>query len=97
MKKNIIIGILAIAFVASFSWNWIGKANANANVRGDHVEETAQAMNTFVGNGGTFSGASGGGGRLQMFFAGPVNQQVTSLSVTIINIDDEDIEYIIDP
>ena len=93
MKKNLIIIILAIAFVTSFSWNWIGKVRANS----DPVEDAAAAINTFVGNGGSLSGVSGGGGRLQLFFAGPPNQQVTSLLVTIINIDDEDIDFVIDP
>jgi uncharacterized membrane protein YfcA len=93
MKKNLIIIILAIAFVTSFSWNWIGKAKAG----GDKVEETAAAINTFVGNGGLFSGASGGGGTLQLFFNSPPEQAVASLSVTITNIDNEDINYIIDP
>jgi hypothetical protein len=42
MKKNLTIIILAIAFTASFSWNWIGKAKA----AGDNVEDTAAAINT---------------------------------------------------
>jgi len=93
MKKNLIIIILAIAFVTSFSWNWIGKAKAS----GDNVEDTAAAINTYVGNGGVFSGVSGGGGRLQIFFSSPPNQAASFLTVTIVNIDDEDIDYIVDP
>lgn len=93
MKKNLIIGILAIALTASLSWNWIGKANAS----GDGTEDAAEAINTYVGNGGVFSGASGGGGRLQLFFNSPPEQQVSSLSVTIVNIDDEDISTVAFP
>jgi hypothetical protein len=93
MKKNLIIIILAIAFVTSFSWNWIGKVKAG----GDRVEDTAAAITTWIENGGTFNGVSGSEGRLQIFFAGPPNQTVSNLSVTITNIDDEDISYVISP
>lgn len=93
MKKNLIIITLAVALVASVSWNWIGKVKAG----GDNVEEAATAINEFVGNGGTFSNASGGEGRLQLFFNGPPNQTVTSLSVTIENIDEEDISTVVFP
>jgi hypothetical protein len=93
-KKNLIILILAVAFVTSVSWNLTGKAKAKG---GDNVEDAATAINTFVGNGGTFSSASGGEGRLQLFFSGPPNQTVTSLSVTIENIDEEDISTLIFP
>jgi predicted MFS family arabinose efflux permease len=93
MKKNLIIIILAIAFVTSFSWNWIGKAKAS----GDPVEDAAAAINTFVGNGGVCSGAAGGGGRLQISFVNAPNQAAAFLTVTIVNIDDEDIGYVVDP
>lgn len=93
MKKNLIIITLAVALVASVSWNWVGKAKASR----DKVEEVATAINDFVGNGGTFNNASGGEGTLQLFFSGPPNQTVTSLSVTIQNIDDEDISTLVFP
>jgi hypothetical protein len=93
MKKNLTIIILAIAFTASFSWNWIGKAKA----AGDNVEDTAAAINTLVGNGGIISGASGGEGRLQISFVNGPYQAAAFLEVTIVNIDDEDIGYVVDP
>jgi hypothetical protein len=93
MKKNLIIIILAIAFITSFSWNWVGKAKANS----DSIEKATEAINTYVGNGGVYSGVSGGGGRLQIFFAAPPEQQASFLTVTIINIDEEDIDYVINP
>lgn len=93
MKKNITIIILAVAFVTSVSWNWIGKVRANS----DPVEDTVAAINTYVGNGGVFSGASGSEGRLQLFFNSPPEQQVSSLTVTIENIDDEDIGFVTFP
>jgi hypothetical protein len=92
MKKNLIICVLAIAFITSFSWNWIGKAKA----RGDSVEDTANAVNTFVGNGNVFSGITGGGGSLQITFVSPPNQPAALMTVTITNIDQEDIGYVID-
>lgn len=92
MKKNLIIIILAIAFITSFSWNWMEKAKA----RGDAVESTANAVNTFVGNGNVFCGMAGGGGRLQITFCNPPNGPAASMTVTIVNIDDEDIGYVID-
>ena len=95
MKKNLIIVILAIAFVTSFSWNWIGKAKAKAS--GDEVEDTAAAINTFVGNGGVISGASGAEGRLQISFVNGPYQAAGFLEVTIVNIDDEDIDFVVDP
>lgn len=95
MKKNLTIIILAIALTASLSWNWMGKAKAKAS--GDPVEETAEAVNTYVGNGGVYSGISGSEGRLQIFFASPPEQQASFLTVTIINIDEEDISYVINP
>jgi hypothetical protein len=94
MKKNLTIIILAIAFVTSFSWNWIGKAKAKA---GDPVESAAAAINTFVGNGGVVSGAAGGGGRLQISFVNAPYQAASYLTVTIVNIDDEDIDFVVDP
>jgi hypothetical protein len=93
MKKNLTIIILAIAFVTSFSWNWIGKAKANS----DPVGDAAAAINTYVGNGGVFSGVAGGGGRMQISFGNAPNQAASFLVVTIVNIDDEDISYVVDP
>jgi len=90
MKKNLIIIILAVALVTSFSWNWIGKVRANS----DPVEDAAAAINTYVGNGGVFSGATGHEGTLHLFFNSPPEQAVSSLSVSIINIDDEDISVV---
>jgi uncharacterized membrane protein YfcA len=93
MKKNLIIIILAIAFVTALSWNWIGKAKAKA---GDPVEDAATEINTFIGNGGVISGAAGAGGRLQISFVNAPNQAAASMSVTIVNIDDEDISVVVD-
>jgi hypothetical protein len=89
MKKNLIIAVLAMAFTASFSWNWIVKA------KGDSVAETVEAVNTYVGNGGTFSNISGSDGTLQITFTSPPNVPATILTVTVTNIDEEDISYVI--
>jgi hypothetical protein len=89
MKKNLIIIILAIAFTASFSWNLIVKAQR------DKVAETVEAVNTYLGNGGTFSGISGAEGTLQITFSSPPNQTVSLMTVTVTNIDEQDISYVI--
>ena len=89
MKKNLIICILAIAFITSFSWNWIVKA------KGDSVAATVEAVNTYVGNGGTFSGVSGEEGTLHITFVSPPSEPPTIMTVTVTNIDEQDIDYVI--
>lgn len=90
MKKNLIIAVLAVAFVASFSWNWVVKADR------DKVAEAVEAVNTYIGNGGTFNSVSGGDGTLYITFtAPPTAPSPTILTVTVTNIDEEDISYVI--
>jgi len=90
MKKNLIIIILAIAFVTSFSWNWIVKAQR------DSVADTVEAVNTYIGNGGTFNGISGEEGTLHITFSSPPSQSPpTLMTVTVTNIDEQDISYFI--
>lgn len=90
MKKNLIIGVLAIAFITSFSWNWMAKAKG-----GDSVAETVDAVNTYIGNGGTFSNISGSEGTLQITFTSAPSEPPTILTVTVSNIDEQDISYVI--
>jgi hypothetical protein len=90
MKKNIIIAVLAIAFITSFSWNWIARAQR------DKVAETVEEINTYLGDGATFSGVSGSDGTFYLIFSGPNNQSPPTLgTLTISNIDENDIDFVI--
>jgi hypothetical protein len=89
MKKNLIIAILAVAFITSFSWNWMVKA------KGDSVADTVDAVDTYLGNGGTFNSISGSDGTLQITFVSAPNVPPTILTVTVTNIDEEDVSYVI--
>ena len=59
------------------------------------MADTIAAVNTYIGNGGTFNSISGSDGTLQITFVSPPNVPPTILTVTVTNIDEEDISYVI--